>query len=676
MNQSIRNITRCHFGNKGRGSRAMYRKLHQPQSLACLFFDYLCRWSLFDLSIIRVTTTPLDTDVLGNDLPTTTKTLLALGNKFVPVAPFSYNKFHDAVIDFKRKVRCAAFFAEKDDEEKPCPKLPMLSLVKSSFNPKVNAYIENELEIWSCMLLEKARRIKDYGGNNIGFILSKAKKWLNEKYSNAEFLRTSADKNYGPHIVHHHALQRSYDQEALSGSYLQVSPDYYCQNLFVIYDQLHHLLEAAQRRKIIDKKTAQSILLPFIDLGIPNVNISARRSLLDTLGKIRFLIKLHKPGMKLRKLEVDTRSPLNNAATFVALILRNIARKAETVIQDSKEVLTDITLNSIDFEKELLFVAADLEDYFQRIKIHSGQFSLVNTLEKAIKDEYSNDKHASDFAIKIAHIVINNKFIFIGKKAYKKCDSLSTGERIATDAANIHRDLVFKNTVHESREGLLRLWGYVDDIAIVWQSTEQSLNDFLHALNSLDPQQFSWKFKVSQRKLEFLDLDILHDGKSFEVKTYRKPHFRPHYLHAASAHNPAIFKALVKSETERYLLNSSQSSDYYHDCSLLMSALRKAGYPERFLQVQPYSPEDRLNKIKNLRNRNNACAQSRQIVFKVQYASCIHKLGVKSSILSLKQRLEAQNIIFNVCTCYTNAQNLFLAYYRHNFPRTVRELPG
>ena len=45
------------------------------------------------------------------------------------------------------------------------------------------------------------------------------------------------------------------------------------------------------------------------------------------LGSVWYLVKMHKPRFKLRKIEIDIRSPLANAGVFVAGILEQVVRK-------------------------------------------------------------------------------------------------------------------------------------------------------------------------------------------------------------------------------------------------------------------------------------------------------------------------------------------------------------
>ena len=57
-------------------------------------------------------------------------------------------------------------------------------------------------------------------------------------------------------------------------------------------------------------------------------------------GQLRLLLKLHKPGLKVRKVEVDLRNPLSNTASWLAEILNLVSRNCASVIVDSKQIFT------------------------------------------------------------------------------------------------------------------------------------------------------------------------------------------------------------------------------------------------------------------------------------------------------------------------------------------------
>ena len=79
---------------------------------------------------------------------------------------------------------------------------------------------------------------------------------------------------------------------------------------------------------------------------------------------------------------------------------------------------------------------------------------MKEALDKALEREFEK-KPAADFLAKLANLVLENKFLYFPDGVRCKVDSLSTGEKIATDAANILREELWHAVVSlESFKGL------------------------------------------------------------------------------------------------------------------------------------------------------------------------------------------------------------------------------
>ena len=106
---------------------------------------------------------------------------------------------------------------------------------------------------------------------------------------------------------------------------------------------------------------------------------------------------------------------------------------------------------------------------------------------------------------------------------------------------------------------------YIDDILCVWTDSRESLEAFLHRLNSCHPTiHFTWT--VSSEGVDFLDTRI-YKGSRFQqtgildVQTFFKPTNTFQYLHFSSSHPKGVFKGLVRGEAIRFLrFNSSQDN--------------------------------------------------------------------------------------------------------------------
>lgn len=70
------------------------------------------------------------------------------------------------------------------------------------------------------------------------------------------------------------------------------------------------LLSSDVRRGLLDLKTKQHLMSGFANLRMNTDNAEAYNRVMGTLGSIRWLVELHWPGLKMRKVGVDVHSLL------------------------------------------------------------------------------------------------------------------------------------------------------------------------------------------------------------------------------------------------------------------------------------------------------------------------------------------------------------------------------
>ena len=96
---------------------------------------------------------------------------------------------------------------------------------------------------------------------------------------------------------------------------------------------------------------------------------------------------------------------------------------------------------------------------------------------------------------------------------------------------------------------------YVDDIFIIYQHDDDTLNQFLHTVNNFLP---TIKFTVEREqdgKLPFLDVMVIHDlfTNSFAFMIFRKPTHTENYIHFYSHHSKSVKQNVVVNMFTRAL---------------------------------------------------------------------------------------------------------------------------
>lgn len=189
---------------------------------------------------------------------------------------------------------------------------------------------------------------------------------------------------------------------------------------------------------------------------------------------------------------------------------------------------------------------------------------------------------------KLTQLILDCKFFLVKGQILWKRASLSTGEEIASAAANILRDHVLQPILIEHGDSLKYFKGYIDDCFGIWLSSPQSFYGFKHAFATVKPNmlQWEWSDEASPHAVNFLDLSISLDSLStLQFATFVKPYHVAQVLHAGSQH-PSSQKltSIFNSECVRHLVNSSTSHAYDASISKLATELAQKGYDKLHIQ--------------------------------------------------------------------------------------------
>ena len=104
---------------------------------------------------------------------------------------------------------------------------------------------------------------------------------------------------------------------------------------------------------------------------------------------------------------------------------------------------------------------------------------------------------------------------------------------------------------------------------------------------------FRWEHSIGSSVQHFLDFNlhasICHSQAEFHVSLFRKPSFRPHFLHILSQHNSACKSSIFRNETRRALILCSRASAYHACVADIIGYLEDSGYPRFLLRCPEYS---------------------------------------------------------------------------------------
>ena len=294
-------------------------------------------------------------------------------------------------------------------------------------------------------------------------------------------------------------------------------------------------------------------------------------------------------------------------------------------------------------------------------------------------------KHLSDLVAKILNVVLNHKYVSIKGRIMMKKRSLSIGEKIATAAANLHRDISFENIIDRAilAGKITHYSAYVDDTLSFVSGSDHSIHNLMRELNDFDPEQFNWEFQFHRTTANFLDLTFNIANGVIHTTTYRKPGYRPQFLHIDSDHATSMKRSLCTSQFARFLFNNSTASSYDEDCKQFLGGLKVRGYPSHLVKVPQYSAQHReqlLDALQNKRidkklkaqnvnrgslNRNAESAERDLVTMVLPFNSALARLGL---VRKAKQLFQQIHLNARPIVGFSMSTNLFMRTYRQNTP--------
>ena len=124
-------------------------------------------------------------------------------------------------------------------------------------------------------------------------------------------------------------------------------------------------------------------------------------------------------------------------------------------------------------------------------------------------------------------------------------------------------------------------------IIIIWTHPEDTLKEFLTALNNFHPS-LTFTFDFSQTSTDYLDITIYKGPQflftnSLDTKTYQKHQNLYQYLYFTSNHPKKQHKAIITGECVRYVRTNTTQNEYDTMIKLFKERLKRRAYPDHFV---------------------------------------------------------------------------------------------
>ncbi|MCG8624020.1 MAG: hypothetical protein MJE68_18770, partial [Proteobacteria bacterium] len=182
----------------------------------------------------------------------------------------------------------------------------------------------------------------------------------------------------------------------------------------------------------------------------------------------------------------------------------------------------------------------------------------------------------------LPHILKMNYFEF-NNKTFLQTSGTAMGTRCAPNYAIIFMAELEEDILQQARITPTIWIRFIDDIFMVWNNTEESLEEFIMEINNYHPT-IKFTKEISEFGLAFLDTFIFKEDGKLQTKVYHKPTDNKQYLLYTSCHPKQQKDSIPYSLLIRARRICSKREDFIQEAKNTVKTLRKRKYPEEILK--------------------------------------------------------------------------------------------
>jgi hypothetical protein len=247
--------------------------------------------------------------------------------------------------------------------------------------------------------------------------------------------------------------------------------------------------------------------------------------------------KTHKPNLPLRPILAAYNTPSFKLAQFLVPILKPLTINNYSV-PNSYKFANEV--HNYNYSQPPIMVSFDVESLFTNIPLNETReiiLDLLYTQDDTIMHNL-NKKQFSD----VLKLATSNSYFLFNKELYQQIDGVAMGSPLGPTLANIFMCHLESKIFSECPKHFKPIFyrRYVDDTFTLFQNHDQ-VTLFLTYINSLHPNiKFTYESE-KDGKLNFLDMTIIKQNRSFATSIYRKPTYSDLGINYFS-YIPYIFK--------------------------------------------------------------------------------------------------------------------------------------
>ena len=332
------------------------------------------------------------------------------------------------------------------------------------------------------------------------------------------------------------------------------------------------------------------------------------------LGKFYLLPKIHKrlfsvPG---RPLISNCGYYTENISAFLDHHLKPLAKAVKSFIKDTNHFLQK--LKSLpNLSKDSLLCTIDVVGLYPNIPHDEGLAAVRKRL-----DQRQDKQISTDSLVELAECVLKHNHFEHNGQFFRQKRGTAIGTKMAPQYAIIFMAELEEKLLENYHLKPEVWWRYIDDIFMVWEHGEESLQEFIKYLNS-QHSSIKFTFEYSSKSVNFLDVQVIRVKDKLVTDLYVKPTDTHQYLDASSCHVFHSKRAIPYSQALRLNRICSEPSFFDQRCDQLALWLKKRGYSDKLIRQEILKARKPKRDDLLFREQKDKKSRGRKLVFNLTY---------------------------------------------------------
>ena len=367
-------------------------------------------------------------------------------------------------------------------------------------------------------------------------------------------------------------------------------------------EQLKQLIHLGVKGDILNKK--ESVFL------LPEV---CRIPIIYIIPKIH-KDKVNPPG---RPIVNGIDSLTARMGQYLDQFLQPVIQQTKAYLRDTKHVLQLLEEVPV-VEGQTWIATADVSSLYTIVKHHQAcsatKWLLRNYTMLICKQR--------KFLIKCLEFCLKSNYFWYNQSYYNQRTGIAMGAKFAPSVANAfmaqwEESVIYSNTPTQ----LVFYKRYIDDVLMVWKGTKETFENFCAELN-INDQNINLVFNISDKSVNFLDLDITISTNKLITKTHFKSVDSNSYLSLNSCHHKSWLLNIPKGQLVRIKRNCTNNTDFLTQAEFIGARFKNKGYSDNFIdeQIQSVAGLDRNTMLQgNIKKQRDMMAPAIILDYNIQH---------------------------------------------------------